>query len=66
MKLTITIEMDNAAFGNDGIERGMEVSRILSESVNRLTDDIQTGDCCPLLDINGNSVGLWDVTDGEE
>jgi len=65
MLLTITIEMDNAAFGDDGITRGYEVKRILEEATDRLTDNIQPGDCCPLMDINGNAIGLWDVTEGD-
>jgi hypothetical protein len=62
MLLTITIEMNNEAFGDDGIMRGAEVAYILQKYNERMTDCIDAGDCCSIHDSNGNRVGLWDVT----
>lgn len=55
MTLTITIELDNAAFVDDGLD---EVERILDDLVTRLPDPLSTtiGDYS-LHDINGNYVG---------
>jgi hypothetical protein len=61
MTLTITIEMDNAAFEEEG--SGNEVGRILRCVAGRLTDDDVTEDTgFNLFDINGNKVGSVEVT----
>ena len=65
MKITITIECDNAAFGRDPLT---EVSRILRQ---QLADPMRASaftrphdfDGCKLRDINGNTVGLVSVTE---
>lgn len=57
MKLTITINLDNAAFGDDDTGRAYETARILST----LADDLirRTFEALPLnlRDVNGNKVG---------
>ena len=54
MKVTIEINMDNAAF-DDGHNGRSEVARIL----RRLADDVLRRSCTDMTirDINGNSVG---------
>lgn len=52
MKLTITINMDNAAFD----EPGPELSRILRDLANRY-HDTACDDYHSITDINGNTVG---------
>lgn len=60
MKLTLTIEMDNAAFGD---EPGPEAARILAWASKRLAEDLRGwvgGNkllYLPLRDLNGNTVG---------
>ncbi len=51
----ITIETENAAFGETGELTGFEVARIL----HRLADDVKNMGLCEyvLRDINGNRVG---------
>ena len=63
MKLTITIEMDNAAFQTgveDGWSRHEEVERILFDLCRRVSE-FNPGDSGKLRDVNGNTVGLWEV-----
>ncbi len=54
MKLTLTIQMDNAAF-DDGADGRLETARILFD----LADKLRDGDSrnTSLLDSNGNKVG---------
>jgi hypothetical protein len=53
-KLTIKIEMDNAAF-DDGADGAFEVARILIEYAERLKE---YGELSVVLhDVNGNAVG---------
>lgn len=59
MTLTITIAMDNAAFGAGWRKR--EVFRILNEAKETIV-------CAPghdgrLEDVNGNTVGRWEVSE---
>jgi hypothetical protein len=57
MKVTITIQCDNAAFDP---ETELEVGRILTEYVNLLGEtELRT---CGLYDLNGNRVGQVKVT----
>jgi hypothetical protein len=51
MTLTITIELDNAAF-----DEGPEAGRILTE-LAKTVDDMEPGDSASLCDLNGNVVG---------
>jgi hypothetical protein len=67
MKLTITIECDNAAFGESDGEHtpesvGAEVGRILRGLGRKLEGGIEAGDSGHLRDCNGNQVGDWEVS----
>ena len=57
MKITIEINMDNAAFEDEG-----EVKRILNDMTRKMDDIVRPGDGGNLRDINGNTVGKWIVT----
>lgn len=62
--ITITIETDNAAFGTSANSIGHEVARILRETAKRLNEEaIDLRPCQPtrLRDINGNTVGHFEV-----
>jgi len=60
MKLTLTLAMDNEAFGNDN--KGVEVARILMNLANKVAkEDLFVGDSGMLRDVNGNAVGSWHV-----
>lgn len=54
---SVNIESGNAAFDGDYGSR-TEVSRLLSQIVDRIQDGADSG---MLHDINGNSVGSWDL-----
>lgn len=55
MKLTITLDLDNAAFENYGFE---EVRRILDDLCDRLPEPLEyTCGNIHLVDSNGNHVG---------
>jgi hypothetical protein len=58
MVLKVRIEMDNAAFGEDAVERAAEVRRILALVADRMERGRDGG---ALLDSNGNTVGEWDI-----
>ena len=61
MNITISINCDNAAFHP---MPGYEISRILSDLAQQLDGDLadQEGEVRrPLLDINGNRVGYFEV-----
>ena len=60
MKLTITIDCDNAAF--DSGNRDHEAARILTGFVRSLSD-LAPVDTRSLFDINGNKVGEARWTD---
>ncbi len=67
MRLTITIECDNAAFYNEDAQSdaGPEIARILRRYAGEA--DIHTlvpGDETTLRDINGNTVGQAKITKG--
>ena len=57
MKITITINMDNAAFQYG--EQGVEVSRILQQFSRRCEEhgEVESLHDLTLHDINGNTVG---------
>ena len=66
MKLTIEIEMDNAAF--DGGMSGYEVARILTKLASKSHDSSLEVDYLgegeqPIRDSNGARCGSWIVTD---
>lgn len=62
MTITVTIETDNAAFGEYGESVSPEVSRILSGVVPRLEREHYTSGEYLLRDIFGNPVGKIVVT----
>lgn len=61
----LVIEMDNAAFSDPEPGAPSEVSRILDLVAQRLArrGRFYTGEGGSLVDINGNTVGAWHVTD---
>ncbi len=62
MKLTITIQMDNAAFVDEN-PSGTEAARILRKLASRIDgEQCAAGDVTPCLDYNGNKVGEAKVT----
>jgi hypothetical protein len=54
MKIEIEINLDNDAF----VEPVEEIVRMLHDSLIRKSDIIYFGGSRPLIDINGNKVGL--------
>lgn len=62
MKFTLNFDMDNAAFKNEHDEPELaEIQRIL-RNVNRSLSDGYHGNI--IKDINGNSVGNWNIEPG--
>lgn len=61
MKLTIQIEMSNAAFERDPAWEAAEILGKLKERL--LFTSIGLGDGFPLLDSNGNHVGNATITE---
>jgi hypothetical protein len=59
MKLMLTIQMDNAAFADDGNGGRDESSRILEIVRQKLEQGSETK--AGLYDINGNRVGQWEI-----
>ena len=62
MKLTLEINMDNAAFGEDydNPEWQPEAARILRKVADRIESGSDGGG---IVDINGNKVGEWGIFD---
>ena len=58
MEFTVKFNMDNAAF-TDYPEA--EVSRILNKAIDQVNSGNMEG--LSIVDINGNKVGRWDITD---
>jgi len=56
---TIKIETDNAAFEGSGC--GRELSRILARLAAEIKDADTRADSGKLRDINGNTVGSWEL-----
>ena len=59
MKFTLTIDTDNAAFGDSDEERANEVARILRELASAHEQAGDTLAYYALRDFNGNTVGVW-------
>lgn len=57
MKLKININLDNAAFEDEG-----EISRILRQLADKISYDGRI-DGGKIMDVNGNSVGTWEITE---
>lgn len=62
MRFTLTIDCDNAAFGDDSLERSRQVTMLLDETVGRMEAGNIGG---PIRDANGNTVGRFGFDDGE-
>lgn len=61
MELRLSLEMDNAAFAST-MGRGHEVARILRRLAGQVeADGLRHGDEGKLRDVNGNTVGRWEV-----
>jgi len=60
MTLTITMDLDNAAFEDGGVE---EVARILKKIVTKLPHELGPVDNFKLMDGNGNTVARAEITD---
>jgi hypothetical protein len=61
MKFTLEIEL-----GNDAMQTAEDVSRVLFDLSDAIVDyDLSDSDSGPgsVRDVNGNTVGHWDVTD---
>lgn len=57
MQLRITIDLDNAAFEDEGVA---EVERILDSVASRIPDPLrETDGACSLHDLNGNWCGQF-------
>jgi hypothetical protein len=65
MELTITIDTDNAAFEEAGVE--FEAARILRAFARTIENNgMPIGSTWKLRDINGNTVGAAETTEDEE
>lgn len=68
MKFVLTMNMDNAAFGDGGcVERAEEVVRVLSKVMGELQGmhedyKFEPGWKHKLLDSNGNRIGMIEVS----
>lgn len=64
--ITITINTDNAAFGDGTLDqegiKNIEVVRVLRKIIDKLEDSDRYYSTIPLLDINGNYVGEFKQT----
>lgn len=61
MELIITINMSNAAFGENQFDRGEEVERILDKYIKADRIRLDMPDLIHLFDSNGNKVGKAEV-----
>lgn len=65
MHARISIAMDNAAFGEDGFDRGSELARILRDLADEFDGGgAATGTNYHLRDLNGNTVGCARIEGG--
>ena len=72
MKFQLQVEMNNAAFAPSdewGYEADIELGRILHSVAQHFGSALEpaavAGATGRLLDINGNTVGAWKITEGE-
>ena len=63
MKFKIEIDIENAAFEDSG--EGREVSEILYGIINKIQpiDEFEIGEKGRTRDMNGNTVGFWEITE---
>lgn len=57
----VEISTNNAAFGEDRFEKQAELKRLLEKIIAEL--DLGFVDKTPIVDINGNKVGYWEMTE---
>lgn len=64
MRITITVDADNVAFGETPTTRARVVNGLLNDVRHWLHESgLHAGETKPLLDVNGNRVGQATVTD---
>ena len=61
MRLEVNIKLDNAAFENDS-----ELPELLRELATRFQYGFMKGDNYPIMDSNGNKVGLAKIIGGSK
>lgn len=57
----VEIQTGNDAFGEDYIDNVVEIKRILEKVIAEL--DYGFINKTPILDLNGNKVGYWELTE---
>ena len=67
MNLIISINLDNAAFGDDEESPGFEVGRILKQLAEHYLAIGEVKEAAPdvIFDVNGNSVGTVTLEENE-
>ena len=70
MNLIIKINMDNDVFGESDFDKRQEVGKIIQRLHSQIHNvhggrpiTLALGDCRRILDSNGNTCGMWEVTD---
>jgi hypothetical protein len=61
MRFVLEFSMDNAAFGENEIERNAEARRILKD----VSGQLLAGDRGGIRDVNGNRIGEWSIEGAE-
>lgn len=61
MEFKLKFKMDNAAFGDNEIDRNTEARRILADVGKQLL----AGDRGSIRDVNGNRIGEWEIEGAE-
>lgn len=63
MELKLNVNMDNAAFQGPGHEEVSRILREISQQIEHSYEPHPSGGC---MDINGNTVGTWEITEESE
>lgn len=65
MKFVLTMDLDNAAFEGfcDGQRDGIAVRQTLRSMIERIDTPLTVGDGAGIRDVNGNTVGEWEIVD---
>ncbi len=62
MEFILKIKTDNAAFGEDQMDRASEIFAIMQTVSAQVYDNAPSpGDTMPVRDSNGNTVGQWSL-----
>jgi hypothetical protein len=61
--INITINTDNAAFDDPVTGGTHELTRVMATLVGHITADMTVGAQRSINDINGNTIGQWEITD---